>query len=93
MADFLNINWTEVISPQKMDSDFSFNKFMETVNLNLDKHMPWKKMSKKDFKLEAKPWITPGILASIKRRDLLLQKYINAPEGENKKVFICNTRF
>ena len=41
-------------------------------------------MSKKDFKLEAKPWITPGILASIKRRDLLLRKYINAPEGDDK---------
>ena len=44
-------------------------------------------MSKKDFKLEAKPWITPGILASIKRRDLLLRKYINAPEGESKNSF------
>ena len=84
VADFLNINWTEVISPQKMDSDFSFNKFMETVNLNLDKHMPWKKMSKKDFKLEAKPWITYGILNSIKRRDTLLRKYIGCPEGDRK---------
>ena len=88
MADFLNINWNEVISPKKMDSNFSFNKFMETVNINLDKHMPWKKMSKKDSKLEAKPWITHGILNSMKRRDTLLRKYIGCPEGVEKLNFI-----
>ena len=84
VADFLTINWNEVISPQRMDSDFSFNSFMESVNVILDKHMPWKKMNKKDFKLEAKPWITRGILNSIKRRDTLLKKYIACPEGDRK---------
>ena len=46
--------------------------------------MPLKKMSKKDFKLESKPWITPGMLASIKRRDSLLREFIKCPEGDHK---------
>ena len=86
VADFLNINWNEIISPIKMDSNYSFNNFIESVNSVLDKHMPWKKMNKKELKLEAKPWITPGILTSIKRRDTLLKKFIACPEGDRKKL-------
>ena len=90
VADILNVDWRELISPTKMDANYSLDKFLEKSLEIVNRHAPLKKMSKKDFKLEAKPWITPGILASIKRRDLLLRKCINAPEGEN---FICNIRF
>ena len=69
-----------------MDSNYSFNNFIEKVNSVLDKHMPWKKMNKKELKLEAKPWITPAILTSIKRRDSLLKKVIACPEGDRKKL-------
>ena len=41
-------------------------------------------MTKKELKLESKPWITPGIIASIKRRDNLLNKYIKSPVGPQK---------
>ena len=34
--------------------------------------------------MQAKPWITPGILNSIKRRDGLLKKYINNTDVEQK---------
>ena len=84
VADILNIDWNNTLSPNKMDSNYSFDKFIEIVNSVLDKHMPWKKMNKKDFKLETKPWITPGILLSIKRRDKLLKKYISCPDGDKK---------
>ena len=43
-------------------------------------------MNKKELKLEAKPWITPGILTSIKRRDTLLKKIIACPEWDRKKL-------
>ena len=43
-------------------------------------------MSKKELKLEAKPWITPGIMLSIKRRDTLLKKFIACPEGDRKNI-------
>ena len=42
VADFLNINWNEIISANKMDSNYSFNNFIESTNSILDKHMPWK---------------------------------------------------
>ncbi len=84
IADTININWMDVISPQKMDSNYSLEKLLENSLDIVNKHMPLKKMSKKDLKLEAKPWITPGIITSIKRRDSLLREYIKCPEGDNK---------
>ena len=81
VADVINTDWNSVVSPEKMDSNNSLNSFKDTIYKILDKHMPLKKASKKELKLEAKPWITPGILNSIKRRDLLLNKYIKAPDG------------
>ena len=32
VADFLGKNWIEVISPNKMDSNYSFDNFIDTVN-------------------------------------------------------------
>ena len=41
-------------------------------------------LNKKQLRLEAKPWITRGIIKSIKRRDKLLKKYINAKDPIRK---------
>ncbi len=84
VAESVNIVWNEVISPSKMDSNYSFDRFYEKIISVVDKHAPLKKVSKKELKLESKPWITPGILASIKRRDLLLRKYIGTLPGNHK---------
>ncbi len=84
VADAIGINWNMTISPDKMDSNYSLDKFLENAMAIVDKHAPLKKMSKKDFKLESKPWVTMGILASIKRRDSLLRKFIKCPEGDRK---------
>ena len=50
----------------------------------LDKYVPLKKVNKKQLRLEVKPWITRGIIKSIKRRDKLLRKYINAKDSVRK---------
>ena len=55
------------------------------MNELLDKYIPLTKLKKKDFKNQAKPWITKGILKSIKRRDNLLRKYINTNEQNSKE--------
>ena len=47
--------------------------------------MPWRKLNKKEIRLQTKPWITNGILNSIKRRDKLLRKYIEAKDPTRKE--------
>ena len=43
-------------------------------------YLPLKRLSKKDLKFQAKPWITNGIRSSIKRRDKLLRKFIKTKD-------------
>ena len=47
--------------------------------------MPWRKLSRKEIRAQAKPWLTTGILNSIKRRDKLLRKYINAKDPTRRE--------
>ena len=47
--------------------------------------MPWRKLNKKELRLQLKPWLTQGILNSIKRRDKLLRKYIGASDPTRKE--------
>ena len=85
VADIINVDWGEVLQADKADPNHSFQRFNEKVNEILDKHMPWRKLNKKELRLQTKPWITKGILNSIKRRDRLLRKYIDAKDSIRKE--------
>ena len=78
LADVMDVNWPEVLSLDKADPNHSFKNVDKKINEIIDAHIPSKKLTKKDFKLQEKPWITSGIIKSIKRRDNLLRKYIDA---------------
>ena len=51
--------------------DNKFDYFYETLSNSVDKHVPSKKMTKKDIKLYYKPWITSKIVRLIRNRDRL----------------------
>ena len=84
VAEVINVDWPTVLEPWRVDPIFSFSSFINKTNEILHKHVPLKKVNKKQLKLEAKPWITPGIIKSIKRRDKLLRKYISAKDPIRK---------
>ena len=56
----------------------SFDTFLNYLKCITDKHAPIRKLSRKERKIRKKPWMTSGILRSIKRKNLLLQEYINS---------------
>ena len=93
IADFIDVNWQEVLSVHKMDTNFSMENFDNKVNEIIDKHAPLKRMNKKDFKIQAKPWITPGIIISIKRRDKLLNLYIRANDVNRKEELLSQYKY
>ena len=57
-------------------------------NSVLDKHAPKRLMSRKEKRLSDKPWITRGILKSIKTKNKLFKKYFKSKQGisNDKKV-------
>ena len=86
LQEINQINWDEVLQANKRDSNYSFNSFYDKIESILDKHMPKRKITKEEFKQRYKPWITFGLLSSMKRRDKLLKKYIRIKNHTNKQI-------
>ena len=57
------------------DVDKSFESFITIVNSIIAEHAPLKKISVKERKPRAKPWITKGILTSINNKNKTYRKY------------------
>ena len=70
----------------KKDTNHSFNSFNDAIEKLLDKHMPKIKITKKEFKQKYKPWVTRGILTSIRRKDKLLNKFIRTKNQSRQQV-------
>ena len=70
---------------------------MLIINNLLDKHAPFKEQAKRKEKLRFKPWITKGILTSIKQRDKIHKEMIKAKNSQTKQLKLslykkyCNT--
>ena len=60
------------------DPDKSLNNLLTHTDRLTDCYIPANKLTNKEFKQSIKPWITPGIRTSIKRKDKLFKKYINS---------------
>ena len=84
LLDYLNINWDEVLEIDKNDTNHSAASFMKKINYLLDKHMPIKKVSQKEFKQKFKPWITNDILHKIDEKNKLFNKYVHLKNVDQK---------
>ena len=80
-----------LLSPNTNQADNIFHpKFLET----LKKHAPIKFLSKKEIKIKHKPWLTTGILISIREKRKLFCKYKKKSSDANsydKYKFYRNT--
>lgn len=84
--DLLEIDWDKTIAIERNDVDISFENYMHAINNLIDKYMPLKKISKKQYKRKFKPWITNGILQSIKRKNALFSKYVKSKNLDLKNA-------
>ena len=75
----MNTDWNTLYCN---DVNTSFNNFLDRINNLLDTYMPLKKLSKKEFKQQYKPWITNGILKSIERKNKIYKRYTKTKNNE-----------
>ena len=74
ILDFLEIDWTECMDIEKEDVNHSTSQFILKMNELLDKYVPLKKLSQKQFKQRFKPWISDKILDKIALKNKFLQR-------------------
>ena len=66
------------------------NLFGDCINIIksiIDFHAPLKKLSRKQLKLKLKPWITKGLLVSIKHKQQLYKTHFVNGNSEQKKFY------
>ena len=66
-----NIDWNYITTNNNIDTNRSYNLFYYKIEKILDEIAPYRKMTKNELRLEQRPWITRGILQSMRKRDNL----------------------
>ena len=67
--DLQEINWDHLIDSN--DVNGSCKNFIDAFVSVINKHAPYRKITKQEHKLFHKPWITPAIFTSIKHKQRL----------------------
>ncbi len=75
------LDWKEILS-HCHNSDDLFNTFHSTISGIIDKHIPLRKLSRKQSKQQKKPWITTGIRTAIKKKNKLFKSFIRTSSNE-----------
>ena len=72
------VDWEDLFSNISNDSNPStfFDCFYTKISNIVDKHVPIKELSKKEKKVQSKPWITYGIRTSIQIKNTFYKKYL-----------------
>ena len=73
------------INPNNFNKIFS--DFIEVIITHIDHHAPLKKVSRKQLKLKLKPWITTGLLTSIKHKQKLYKSHFLHGDTEQIKIY------
>ena len=84
ILDYFEKDWDLILNVEKNDVNHSFDNFLLNMNGLLDKHAPFKKVSKYQLKLKTKPWITAAIHKSILVKNSLFKKYIKLKDPVKK---------
>ena len=74
--DYFDKDWSNILNLKHGNVNVSMENFVNNMNDLLDKHAPFKKISKYKLKFKTKPWITAALQKSISIKNSLFKKYI-----------------
>ena len=86
LLDFFDIDWKHVL--KSSDPGKNLNDFISRTNDLINQHVPLKKVRHKD--IPRKPWITKGILTSIRHKNALYKKFIVEKNAQKKEELHSN---
>ena len=81
LYDYLNINWDTILVANDNNVNKSLETFLSKINELLDKYMPLRKLTKKEYKKRRfKPWISEIILDKINKKNKSFRKFKNCKD-------------
>ena len=82
----LSMNWDKICNLEGNDPNFSCNNFFNCITYQLDEFAPFKKVTKKEYNLILKPWISKEILEKCKLRDSILKSISNESDPTQRAI-------
>ena len=68
-----NLDWSDTMD-ERNGTEICYQSFYLKIEKLLDEMAPYRKMTKKEIRLEQRPWITQGLLISMSVRDKLYKR-------------------
>ena len=90
LHDLLQIDWQTLISEREPNVDKLFSVLYTTLNKVINKHAPFKTISKRKMKEMSKPGITNGIFMSLECNRLVSILPASISSAILQVVCICN---
>ena len=91
LEDFLTDLWEQLQAIEITNPNISVNKIFQNLTSSfknvLNKHAPLQKLSRKEKRLSEKPWISKGILKSIKTKNRLFRTHYRSSDPNKKLIY------
>ena len=81
--------WEEICNLEKKDPNSSCQNFFNGITYLLDEFAPYRKVTRNEYKLMLKPWISKEILQKCNKRDSIL-KSISREYDQDMKITLRN---
>ena len=82
----LEMNWDNICKMNENNPNLSWNNFFNNLTYQLDEFAPFKKVTKKEYNLMLKPWISKEILEKCNRRDSILKSVYKESDPEQRTI-------
>ena len=92
-SELNGLDWPNVLCINNGNVDLSFDLFYKNVNKLILKHAPLKKLTIQEKKLRLKPWITTGILTSIKTKNRIYRKFLRTKNAITKQQLRAHFKY
>ena len=93
ILDFLDIDWVSYLELNKRDPNTSFTKFFNRIDSLIDHYVPLRKITKKQKRVNNKPWLTKGIISSINHRNKIYKLFLKSKDPIAKNKFLKEYKF
>ena len=79
----LRQQFNEKVTPDDNDPNAYFSNFCNLFSQAIDKHATWRPITRREQFSKRKPWITDGLLTSVKTKVRLLKRFIKFQTSES----------
>ena len=77
LEEVKSINWEDVL-PVTDDVNLIFDSFHQKIFNVINNHVAIRRLTKREIKIRAKPWITKGLKVSIAIKNRLYKSYLKS---------------